>query len=103
MGLYEKIKRYSKNIVGKAKSYSADELIADSIIKAAKKKEKVNVILEEKGSLYRISRLELDIDFPPSVFFKISELSQESSQSDSNKKEKIQVDKENAALANGKV
>jgi len=100
MGLFEKFKRFSKNIVGKAKSYSADELIADSIIKAAKKKEKVNIILEEKGSRYRISRLELDIDFPPSVFFKISELPKKNSQSNSNEIEQIQVAKENGSVAN---
>jgi predicted nucleic acid-binding protein len=90
MSLFRKISIFSKKITEKAKNYSADELIADSIIKAAKKKEKVNVILQEKNSLYRISHLELDIDFPPSVVFKISKLQED--------KKLIQTAKENNAL-----
>lgn len=74
MSLFQKISIFSKKVSEKAKNYSADELIADSIIKAGNKKDKVNVILEDKGSLYRISHLELDIDFPPNVVFKISKL-----------------------------
>ena len=80
MSLFKKISIFSKQFTEKAKSYSADELIADSIIKAAKKKEKVNLILEKKGSLYRISDLELDIDFPPTVVFKINKLPEDSKQ-----------------------
>ena len=80
MRILKKISTFSKKITEKAKNYSADELIADSIIKATKKKDKVNVILQEKGSQYRISHLELDIDFPPSVVFKISKLLSEGKQ-----------------------
>ncbi len=70
MSWFKKIKGLSQKVV----NYSADELIADTIIKAAKKQEKVNIILKEKGCLYRIDHLELDIDFPPSVLFKVSPL-----------------------------
>ena len=80
MRILKKISTFSKKITEKAKNYSADELIADSIIKATKKKDKVNVILQGKGSQYRISHLELDIDFPPSVVFKISKLLSEGKQ-----------------------
>ena len=90
MSLFKKISIFSKKVTEKAKNYSADELIADSIIKAAKKKEKVNIILKEKGSQYRISDLELDIDFPPSLVFKISKLPEDEKQ--------IQTAKETDAL-----
>jgi len=96
MNLFKKISVFSKKITEKAKNYSTDELIADSIIRAAKKKEKVNVILQKKGSPYRISNLELDIDFPPSVVFKISKLPQENHQSSPEKIEQIQSTKENS-------
>lgn len=76
MSIFKKLRIFSKKVTDKAKNYSADELIADSIIKASKKKDKVNAILKEKESQYRISHLELDIDFPPTVVFKINKLSE---------------------------
>lgn len=97
MSLFKKISIFSKKVTEKAKSYSADELIADSIIKASKKKEKVNVILEEKGSLYRISDLELDMDFPPTVVFKVGKIPMENSQSKPKKMKQIQSTKESIA------
>ena len=95
MSLFKKISIFSKKVTEKAKSYSADELIADSIIKASKKKEKVNIILQEKGSLYRISDLELDMDFPPTVIFKVDKVTTEDAQSNPKKIEQIQSTKEN--------
>lgn len=95
MSLFKKISVFSKKVTAKAKNYSADELVADAIIKAGKKKDKVNVILEGKGSLYRISHLELDIDFPPNVVFKISKLPKESSKSNLDEMERPQLTKDN--------
>ena len=94
MSILKRISIFSKKVTEKAKNYSADELIADSIIKAAKKKEKVNLILQEKGSLYRISNLELDIDFPPSVVFKISKLSEDRREIQTANKDKALVEPE---------
>ncbi len=79
MSLFKKTGLFWKKITEKAKNYSADELVADSIIKAGKKKDKVNVILQQKGSDYRIKHIEMDIDFPPSVVFKISKIPKGSS------------------------
>ena len=50
-------------------SFSSDEVIADTIIKAVEKQEKVNAILQEKGSNYRVSDIELGMGIPPSVTF----------------------------------
>ncbi len=91
MSLFKKIGIFSKKITEKAKNYSADELVADSIIKAGKKKDKVNVILEEKGSLYRISHIEMDIDFPPNVVFKINKIPKQSSAPNLNETERPEL------------
>ena len=94
MSLFNRIKKLSKMVTEKAKNYSADELIADSIIKAVKKQEKVNIILREKGCLYRINHIDLDIDFPPSVRFGVGLLPIENIQSSQDKNESIQPTEE---------
>ena len=87
MSWFKKIKGLSQKVV----KYSADELIADTIIIAAKKQEKVNIILQKKGCLYRIDHLELDIDFPPSVLFKVSALANEAAQPSQQETKSIQA------------
>ena len=77
MGLFKNISQWTKKITEKAKNYSTSELIADSIIKAEEKKEKVNVILQNKGSQHRIKKMILDIDFPPNVKFEVLPLSED--------------------------
>ncbi len=95
MSLFKKVSMYWKKFTEKAKSYSADELVADSIIKAGKKKDKVNVILQEKDSLYRISHIEMDIDFPPSVVFKIGKIPKQNSTPKLNELEQSELTENN--------
>lgn len=46
-----------------------DEKIASMVEAATKKQEKVNRILEERGSAYRLGELSLEIGIPPSISF----------------------------------
>lgn len=103
MSLYNKIKKLSKTFTEKAKNYSADELIADSIIKAAKKKDKVNVILREKGSLYRINHIDLDIDLPPNVRFGVGLLSKERTQPTQEKSEALLAKEETEIISESEI
>ncbi len=77
MSLFNKAKQISNKVVDKAVDFSSDELIADTIIKAVKKQEKVNAILQEKNSNYRVSELDLQMGIPPTVVFGIRRVSSE--------------------------
>ena len=76
MSLFDKAKAISEKVVEKAVDFSSDELIADTIMKAVKKQEKVNGILQEKGSNYRVNDIELGLSIPPTVVFGISRMSE---------------------------
>ncbi|MGF1529091.1 MAG: hypothetical protein ACFCBW_20250 [Candidatus Competibacterales bacterium] len=52
----------------------SDESLADAIISAAKKQEKVNEILKERGSNYRISDLDVEFSVSPAIVFGIRRL-----------------------------
>jgi len=71
MSLFDKAKQISSKVADKAADFSSDELLADTIIKAVKKQEKVNAILKEKNSNYRVSELDLQMGIPPTVVFGI--------------------------------
>lgn len=71
MSLLDKAKEFSNRVAEKTVEFSSDEVIADTIIKAVDKQEKVNVILKARGSNYRISSLNLEMGIPPSVSFGI--------------------------------
>ena len=47
MSIFDKAKEISSKVVEKTAEFSSDELIANTIIKAVEKQEKVNSILEE--------------------------------------------------------
>ena len=49
--------------------FSSDEIIANAIIKAVEKQEKVNAILKQKGSNYRVSNIDLEMGIPPTISF----------------------------------
>jgi hypothetical protein len=44
-------------------------VIANTVIKAVEKQEKVNAILKEKGCNYRVADIELGMGIPPTVTF----------------------------------
>ncbi len=71
MSILDKAKALSAKVTDKAVEFSSDELIADIIIKAVIKQEKVNIILQEKGCDYRVNELDLEMGIPPTVVFGI--------------------------------
>ena len=75
MSILGKAKELSSKVTEKVVEFSSDELIADTIIKAVEKQEKVNLILQEKGCPYRVNDLDLEMGIPPTVVFGIRRLS----------------------------
>lgn len=69
MRILDKAKEIGGKVSESVMSFSSDEVIADTIIKAVEKQENVNAILEETGSNYRVSDIELGMGIPPSVTF----------------------------------
>jgi hypothetical protein len=48
-----------------------DELIVNTIIRLAAKKERINKLLEEKGCDHRVSGLEVENSIPPKAIFTV--------------------------------
>jgi hypothetical protein len=71
MGILDKAKEISGKVSESVSEFSSDEVIANTIIKAVQKQEKVNLILKQKGSNYRVSDIELEMGIPPTVSFGI--------------------------------
>jgi len=83
VGLVEKAKELGQQAAGKAKELSeqaaqkvnelgGDDLIADAIVRAAEKRERVNAILQEKGCAWRIDGIEVANSIPPVAVFTLS-------------------------------
>ena len=77
MSFLDKAKALSNKVVEKTVEFSSDEVIADTIIRAVNKQEKVNAILKERGSNYRVSSLNLSMGIPPGVSFGIRRVKEE--------------------------
>ena len=71
----DKAKELGDKVNDSVTSFSSDEIIADTVIKAVEKQEKVNAILKAKGSNYRIEGIDLGMGIPPSVTFGVRRLS----------------------------
>ena len=71
MGILDKAKEITGKVSESVTEFSSDEVIANTIIKAVEKQEKVNKLLKEKGSNYRVSDIELEMGIPPTVSFSI--------------------------------
>jgi len=71
MSILDKARELSVKVTDKAVEFSSDELIADIIIKAVIKQEKVNKILQQRGCNYRVNELDLEMGIPPTVVFGI--------------------------------
>ena len=69
MGLLDRAKEISGKVGESVTSFSSDEVIANTVIKAVAKQEKVNAILKEKGCNYRVADIDLGMGIPPSVSF----------------------------------
>lgn len=66
MGILDKAKEVGDKVNESVATFSSDEVIANTVIKAVKKQEKVNSILEQKGSNYRVADIELGMGGSPS-------------------------------------
>ncbi len=69
MGILDKAKALTDKVAESVTEFSSDEVIANLIIKAVNKQEKVNAILKEKGSNYRVSDIDLGMGIPPTISF----------------------------------
>jgi hypothetical protein len=78
MGILDKAKKLSDQVSESVTSFSSDSVIANTIIKAVEKQERVNVLLHEKGSNYRVSDIELGMGIPPTVSFGVRRLDETS-------------------------
>ncbi len=78
MKIFDKAMELSEKIIDKAEEFSGDEIIADTIIKAVEKQEKVNRVLESKGCNYRVNGIDLSAGIPPTVTFNITKVEAES-------------------------
>ncbi|MBL1259728.1 MAG: hypothetical protein COB33_004245 [Thiotrichaceae bacterium] len=77
MALFDKAKELSGKVLDKTMAFSSDELIADTIIMSMKKQEKVNAILKQRGSNYRITGVDLEMGVPPKMIFGVRRISEE--------------------------
>jgi len=75
MGLMDKAKeaasKASEKASEKMSAFDSDSIIAEAIIKAVEKQEKVNNLLFESNSNYRVDGIELSMGIPPTVTFSV--------------------------------
>ncbi len=76
MTIFDKAKALSGKMVDKTLEFSSDELIADTIILSMKKQEKVNEILRQRGSNYRVSGVDLEMGVPPKMIFGVRRIAE---------------------------
>lgn len=69
MSIFDKAADVSEKAVDKVNRMVTDDLIAKTIIRVAKQKQRINKLLQEKGSDYRIIGIEVDDTIPPKVVF----------------------------------
>jgi len=80
MNILDKAKELSDKVGDTVTSFSSDEAIANTIIKAVDKQEKVNEILQAKGCNYRVSDIDLGMGIPPTVTFGVRRITDENKQ-----------------------
>ncbi len=71
MTLIYKAREISGQAVEKVGDLAGDDLIVNAIVRAVNKQDRVNEILKEKGSDYRISGIEVENSIPPKVSFSV--------------------------------
>jgi len=76
MTIFDKAKELSGKVMDKTIEFSSDELIADTIILSMKKQEKVNEILRQRGSNYRVSGVDLEMGVPPKMIFGVRRIAE---------------------------
>jgi len=81
VGILDKAKNITDKVAESISDFSSDEVIANTIIKAVTKQEKVNAILKEKGSNYRISDIDMSMGIPPTVTFGVRRIDENEEES----------------------
>lgn len=74
MSILDKAKGFAGSVSGAVTGFDSDAAIANAIIKAVEKQEKVNALLKAKGAKYRVSDIELGMGIPPSVTFGVRQV-----------------------------
>ncbi|WP_444942968.1 hypothetical protein ACJJIK_12860 [Microbulbifer sp. ZKSA006] len=69
MGIFDKAKELGERVNESVSAFSSDEVIANTVIKAVEKQEKVNAILKARGCNYRVADIDLGMGIPPTVTF----------------------------------
>jgi len=64
-----KAKEISGQVHAKANEIAGDDLVAEAIVRAADKLQRVNEILEAKGCAWRIDGIEVENGIPPKAVF----------------------------------
>ncbi|MBC8433717.1 MAG: hypothetical protein H8D96_17545 [Desulfobacterales bacterium] len=82
--LLSKAKKMAGKLKDKPLDLIGDETLAEMIMAAVSKQEDVNKVLNEKGSNYRISDIEIEMGIPPKLIFGIRRKS-ENKEEDSSK------------------
>ena len=77
MGILDRAKELTEKVTESVTEFSSDEIIANAIIKAVEKQEKVNAILKQKGSNYRVSDIDLEMGIPPTISFGVRRVHEE--------------------------
>ena len=80
MGILDKAKQLGEKVNDSVTSFSSDEVIANTVIKAVEKQEKINAILKAKGSNYRLADIDLGMSIPPSVTFGVRRIDESNSE-----------------------
>lgn len=71
MSIIDKAKELSGQALEKAGDLGGDDLIVNTIIRLAEKKERINKLLEEQGCDYRISGIDVENGIPPKASFSV--------------------------------
>ena len=78
MSLIDKAKELSGQAVEKVgesvSDLGGDDLIVNTIIRVAEKKERINRLLEEQGCDYRITGIDVENSVPPKAVFAVSRI-----------------------------
>ncbi len=69
MSIIGKAKELSEQAEEKIDDLVGDDLVVNAILRAANKQDRVNELLKEKGSDYRISGFEVENNIPPKINF----------------------------------
>ena len=80
MGILDKAKELGGKVNESITAFSSDEVIANTVIKAVGKQEKINEILRQKGSNYRVADIELGMGIPPTVTFGVRRVKEASNE-----------------------